>query len=171
VDARCTSYSANTTPYFFSTSSVGVISIAFQGQPSSNVPSGPFEVQSLQPMHSCASTSMRPNGGWSSSGTQYLHSATGQYPMQTGDPAQPVQLSLICANIFGFFFLGVAMPSDIGSILTFTTVPAKVVDMATLCQKGGVLSTQIRTPYHSGSKLSSTLRKIVPSGVLNFVAL
>jgi hypothetical protein len=37
---------------------------------------GPLLVHFLQPMQSAGSTSMRPNGGWSSSGTQYMQSAT-----------------------------------------------------------------------------------------------
>ena len=61
---------------------------------------------------------MWPKGGWSSSGTQYMHSATGQYGTQAGDPAHPVQHSVITASSLGRFFRGVAMPSDIGSILT-----------------------------------------------------
>src|SRR2546428_13573102 len=57
---------------------------------------------------------MRPNGGWSSSGTQNMQSSTGQYSTQAGDPAQPVQHSVITANSFGFFFRGVFYPLERG---------------------------------------------------------
>src|SRR2546427_73804 len=46
--------------------------MASHGHPSRNIPSGPLLVHSLQPIHSRGSTSMRPNGGWSASGTQYM---------------------------------------------------------------------------------------------------
>src|SRR5262249_5239742 len=101
-----------------STSSIGTISMASHGQPSRNAPSGPLLVHFLQPMHSTGSTSMCPKGGWSSSGTQYVQSATGQYGTQAGEPAQPVQHSVMTAISLGRFFRGVAIPSDFGSILT-----------------------------------------------------
>src|SRR5271163_380906 len=94
--------------------------MASQGQPSRNAPSGPLLTHFLQPMQRTGSTSMRPKGAWSSSSTQYMHSATGQYGTQAGDPAQPVQHSVMTASSLGFFFRGVAIPSDIGSL--FTTV-------------------------------------------------
>src|SRR6202022_3737480 len=103
-----------------STSSIGIISIASHGQPSRNAPSGPLLTHFLQPMHKTGSTSMRPNGRWSSSGTQYMQSATGQYGTHAGDPAHPVQHSVMTASSFGFFLRGVVMPSDLGSL--FTTV-------------------------------------------------
>src|SRR5881628_3099048 len=65
---------------------------------------------------------MRPNGGWSSSGTQYMQSATGQYGTQAGEPAQPVQHSVMTASSLGFFFRGVAIPSDFGSLLITVAV-------------------------------------------------
>src|SRR5207244_3616945 len=58
---------------------------------------------------------MRPNGGWSSSGTQNMQSSTGQYSTQAGDPAQPVQHSVMTASSFGFFLRGVSMPFERGS--------------------------------------------------------
>jgi hypothetical protein len=64
---------------------------------------------------------MWPKGGWSSSGTQYMQSATGQYGTQAGEPAQPVQHSVMTASSLGRFLRGVAMPSDLGSILTTAT--------------------------------------------------
>src|SRR5215472_436971 len=46
-----------------------------------------------------------------------MQSATGQYGTQAGEPAQPVQHSVIIANSLGRFLRGVAIPSDFGSIL------------------------------------------------------
>src|SRR5712692_6901390 len=97
---------------------MGTISMASQGQPSRNAPSGPLLTHFLQPMHRNGSTSMRPKGRCSSSGTQYMQSATGQYGTQAGDPAQPVQHSVMIASSLGRFLRGVAMPSDFGSIFT-----------------------------------------------------
>src|SRR5271157_5419144 len=92
--------------------------MASHGQPSRNAPSGPLLVHFLQPMHSTGSTSIRPNGGWSSSGTQYMQSATGQYGTHAGDPAHPVQHSVMTASSLGRFLRGVEIPSDFGSIFT-----------------------------------------------------
>src|SRR5438445_8252157 len=61
------------------------------------------------------SISMRPNGGLSSSGTQNMQSSTGQYSTHAGDPAQPVQHSVITASSLGFFLRAVAMPFERGS--------------------------------------------------------
>src|SRR5882672_9823895 len=109
-------------PITASTSSIATISMASHGQPSRNAPSGPLLVHFLQPMHSTGSTSMRPNGAWSSSGTQYMQSATGQYGTQAGEPAQPVQHSVMIASSLGFFFRGVMIPSDLGSLLITVAV-------------------------------------------------
>src|SRR6185295_6391136 len=97
-------------PCTASQSSVGTISIASQGQPSRKAPSGPLLMHFWQPMQRYGSTSMRPNGGWSSSGTQNMQASMGQYSMQAGEPAQPVQQSVVIARMRGFF-LRVALPS------------------------------------------------------------
>ena len=47
-----------------------------------------------------------------------MQSSTGQYSTQAGEPAQPVQHSVITANSFGFFFRGVKSPLDLGSNLS-----------------------------------------------------
>src|SRR5947209_19100852 len=66
-------------------------------------------------MQRLGSTSMRPKGGWSSSGTQNMQASIGQYSMQAGEPAQPVQQSVVIARILGFFFrVALPSPSDIG---------------------------------------------------------
>src|SRR6516225_1849843 len=71
---------------------------------------------------------MRPNGGWSSSGTQNMQSSTGQYSTQAGEPAHPVQHSVMTANSLGFFLRGVARPLDFGSNLSSSgTMPTAFV--------------------------------------------
>src|SRR5271170_889505 len=116
------------TPTSFSTSTVSTITIASHGQPSRKHPSGPLLTHFLQPIHRMGSTWMRPNGGWSSSGTQNMQSSTGQYSTHAGDPAQPVQHSVMTANSFGFFLRGVSIPFDLGSNLYSSgTIPTALV--------------------------------------------
>src|SRR5579863_164641 len=113
------------TPTSFSTSTVSTITIASHGQPSRKHPSGPLLMHFLQPIHRMGSIWIRPNGGWSSSGTQNMQSSTGQYSTQAGEPAHPVQHSVITANSFGFFFRGVRSPLDLGSnFISSGTIPA-----------------------------------------------
>jgi hypothetical protein len=50
-----------------------------------------------------------------------MQSATGQYGTHAGEPAQPVQHSVMMASSLGRFLRGVAMPSDLGSSLTTAT--------------------------------------------------
>ena len=58
---------------------------------------------------------MRPKGGWSSSGTQNMQASIGQYSMQAGEPAQPVQQSVVIAKILGRFLrAALPSPSDMG---------------------------------------------------------
>jgi hypothetical protein len=67
---------------------------------------------------------MRPNGGLSSSNTQNMQSSTGQYSTHAGDPAQPVQHSVITASSFGFFFRAVEIPLERGSCFNSSgTIP------------------------------------------------
>src|SRR6267142_5039649 len=51
-----------------------------------------------------------------------MQSATGQYSTHAGDPAQPVQHSLITATMCGLRLRCVVVPVDFGSYLT--TVPS-----------------------------------------------
>src|SRR6266403_1036156 len=88
-------------PTSFSTSAMSTMTMASHGQPSRKQPSGPLLRHFLHPMHWRGSIWMRPNGGLSSSGTQNMQSSTGQYSTQAGDPAQPVQHSVITASAFG----------------------------------------------------------------------
>src|ERR1700675_2580060 len=101
------------------------MTIASHGHPSRNAPSGPLLVHFLQPMHRTESTWIRPNGGWSSSGTQNMQSSTGQYSTHAGEPAQPVQHSVMTASSFGFFLRAVVIPLERGSCFCSSgTIPA-----------------------------------------------
>src|SRR5260370_341501 len=102
-------------PTSFSTSAISTMTMASHGQPSRKQPSGPLLRHFLQPMHWMGSIWMRPNGGLSSSGTQNMQSSTGQYSTQAGDPAQPVQHSVITASSLGFFLRAVVIPFERGS--------------------------------------------------------
>jgi hypothetical protein len=44
-----------------------------------------------------------------------MQSSTGQYSTQAGDPAQPVQHSVMTASSLGFFLRGVVKPFERGS--------------------------------------------------------
>src|SRR5271163_1037121 len=102
--------------------------MASQGQPSRKHPSGPLLRHFLQPMQRMGSTAMRPKGLLSSSATQNMQSSTGQYSTQAGEPAHPVQHSVITASSFGFFFLGVVRPLDLGSDFNSSgTMPTALV--------------------------------------------
>src|SRR5580698_7370472 len=119
------------TPTSFSMSVVSTMAMASQGQPSRKQPSGPLLTHFLQPMQRMGSTWMRPKGGWSSSGTQNMQSSMGQYSTQAGEPAQPVQHSVMTANSFGFFLRGVSIPFDRGSHLSSSgTIPTALVSAA-----------------------------------------
>src|SRR6266478_10107223 len=98
------------------------MAMASQGQPSRKQPSGPLLRHFLQPMQRMGSTAMRPKGVLSSSGAQYMQSATGQYSTHAGDPAHPVQHSLMMARMCGLRLRCVVVPVDFGSY--FTTDPA-----------------------------------------------
>src|SRR5579872_1024036 len=116
------------TPTSFSTSTVSTMTIASHGQPSRKHPSGPLLTHFLQPMQRIGSTWIRPKGGLSSSGTQNMQSSTGQYSTHAGEPAQPVQHSVMTASSLGFFFRGVARPFDLGSNFSSSgTIPTALV--------------------------------------------
>src|SRR5579872_3472205 len=115
-------------PTSFSTSTVSTMTMASHGQPSRKQPSGPLLRHFLQPMQRMGSIAMRPNGGWSSSGTQNIQSSTGQYSTQAGEPAHPVQHSVMTASSLGFFLRGVARPLDFGSnFCSSGTIPTALV--------------------------------------------
>src|SRR6266850_5712806 len=56
-----------------------------------------------------------------------MQSATGQYGTQAGEPAQPVQHSVMTASSLGRFLRGVAIPSDFGSILTMAVSMPRIM--------------------------------------------
>ena len=105
---------------------------------------------------------IRPNGGLSSSGTQNMQSSTGQYSTQAGDPAHPVQHSVMTANSFGFFFRGVASPFDFGSNLSSSgTIPTALVAPGAGGMRNYNLSQAgLRTRFLDPSSLSG----VIPSG-------
>src|SRR5882762_9675340 len=112
-------------PTSFSTSAISTMTMASHGQPSRKQPSGPLLRHFLQPMHRMGSIWMRPNGGLSSSGTQNMQSSTGQYSTQAGDPAHPVQHSVMTASSLGFFLRAVVIPFERGSCFSSSgTIPA-----------------------------------------------
>src|SRR5580658_1395894 len=79
-------------------------------------------------MHKIGSTAMRPNGVLSSSATQNMQSSTGQYSTHAGEPAHPVQHSVMTASSFGFFLRGVVRPLDFGShFISSGTIPTALV--------------------------------------------
>src|SRR6267143_2923918 len=120
-------------PTSFSTSAISTMTMASHGQPSRKQPSGPLLRHFLQPMQRIGSIWMRPNGGLSSSGTQNRQSSTGQYSTQAGDPAQPVQHSVITASSFGFFLRAVAIPFERGSNFSSSgTIPGALTTSGVL---------------------------------------
>src|SRR5258708_25723958 len=120
-------------PTSFSTSAVSTMTMASHGQPSRNHPSGPLLRHFLHPIQIMGSIWMRPNRGLSSSGTQNMQSSTGQYSTQAGDPAQPVQHSVITASSFGFFLRAVAIPFERGSCFSSSgTIPGALTTSGAL---------------------------------------
>src|ERR1700684_929620 len=104
------------------------MAMASHGHPSRKQPSGPLLRHFLHPMHRMGSIAILPNGGLSSSGTQNMQSSTGQYSTQAGDPAHPVQHSVITASSFGFFLRAVLRPLDFGShFISSGTMPTALV--------------------------------------------
>src|ERR1700730_6807204 len=111
---------------------------------------------------------MRPNGGWSSSGTQNMQSSTGQYSTHAGDPAQPVQHSVITASSLGFFLRGVDSPFDRGSCFSSRgTIAADLIDPDSPAMAGIILSIQAFEPGPPDSRRQPTTTiDVAPSEVL-----
>src|SRR5215471_13997712 len=79
-----------------------------------------------------------------------MQSSTGQYSTQAGDPAHPVQHSVITANSFGFFFRGVARPLDFGSNLSSSgTIPTALVAPGAAGMEGIITRLRARPEAHS----------------------
>src|SRR5256885_4069906 len=127
-------------PASFSTSAISTMTMASHGQPSRKQPSGPLLRHFLQPMHWMGSIWIRPKGGLSSSDTQNMQSSTGQYSTQAGEPAQPVQHSVMTASSLGFFLRGVVKPLERGSCFSSRgTMPACLVTCVSLAMGGIIL--------------------------------
>src|SRR5258708_2511185 len=136
-------------PTSFSTSAISTITMASHGQPSRKQPSGPLLRHFLQPMHWIGSIWMRPNGGLSSSGTQNMQSSTGQYSTHAGDPAHPVQHSVITASSFGFFLRAVVIPLERGSCFCSSgTIPAVFATSRSAAMSPGYLLNHNRFVTH-----------------------
>src|SRR6266550_6979519 len=100
-------------------------------------------------MHRYGSTSILPNGGWSSSGTQNIQASIGQYSMQAGEPAQPVQQSVVMARMRGFFFrVALPSPSDMGQCFSTMSYMGTVVRI----QKSGFRSQDSEVSSESRSQ-------------------
>src|SRR5271165_5405643 len=57
-----------------------------------------------------------------------MQSSIGQYSTHAGEPAQPVQHSVITASSLGFFLRGVSIPVDLGSHFSSSgTIPTALV--------------------------------------------
>src|ERR1700687_5556044 len=83
-----------------------------------------------------------------------MQSSTGQYSTQAGDPAQPVQHSVMTASSFGFFFRGVRSPLDLGSNLNSSgTIPAGFKESASAGMRPII-------PYPAG--FPSTPNAVIP---------
>src|SRR5579871_472344 len=136
------------TPTRASKSTVGSMTMASHGQPSRNAPSGPLLVHFLHPLHNQGSTMMRPNGWKSGSGTQNMQSSIGQYSTHAGDPAQPVQPSVMTAISLGAFFGLSLRPTDFGRAFSGSTKGSTtVVAIDSLQYNGIVRHNQTGTLY------------------------
>src|SRR5215469_593517 len=66
-----------------------------------------------------------------------MQSSTGQYSTHAGDPAHPVQHSVITASSLGFFLRGVVRPFERGSSLSSSgTIPAAFCAFGPLTMAG-----------------------------------
>src|SRR2546423_10585133 len=63
-----------------------------------------------------------------------MHASMGQYSMHAGEPAQPVQQSVVIASMRGFFLrVALPSPSDIGD--SFSTMSKMLVSAsAVMCE-------------------------------------
>src|SRR5215467_2029619 len=93
-----------------------------------------------------------------------MQSSTGQYSTQAGDPAQPVQHSVITASSFGFFLRGVVMPFERGSCFNSSgTIPGafaasdpvaielNYISGGGLCNPGKIIAFRGETAHDSPS--------------------
>src|SRR5258708_35622813 len=158
-------------PTSFSTSAVSTMTMASHGQPSRKHPSGPLLRHFLHPMQRMGSIWMRPNGGLSSSGTQNMQSSTGQYSTQAGDPAQPVQHSVITASSFGFFLRAVAIPLERGSCVSSSgTIPGAFAASRSAAMSFGNPLSRNHFASHVLRSTSPGSRLALPEASLAFIS-
>src|SRR5580704_8311793 len=70
-----------------------------------------------------------------------MQSSTGQYSTHAGDPAQPVQHSVMTASSFGFFLRGVVSPLERGSCFSSRgTTAADLTASDSVAMAGIILS-------------------------------
>src|ERR1700687_478016 len=70
-----------------------------------------------------------------------MQSSTGQYSTHAGDPAQPVQHSVMTASSFGFFLRGVVSPWERGSCFSSRgTIAADLAASDSVAMAGIILS-------------------------------
>jgi len=100
-----------------------------------------------------------------------MQSATGQYSTHAGEPAHPVQHSVMTASSFGFFLRGVVSPVDLGSNLSSSgTIPAAlfpVVSAGISCsdytEKPTILLREAAPPRARGNKPPQAATFISPA--------
>src|SRR5207248_9090325 len=107
---------------------------------------------------------MRPKGGLSSSGTQNMQSSTGQYSTHAGEPAQPVQHSVMTASSLGFFLRGVSMPADLGSNFSSSGTMPGALDSVPVAIRLGNYTLLTR-----GAMLAKSLLDVVRRKLLAFI--
>jgi len=85
----------------------------------------------------------------------------GQYSTHAGDPAQPVQHSVITASSFGFFLRGVAMPLERGSCFNASdTIPVALTTSGSfaMCSDYAPASIKQRANAETASEYESRSR-------------
>src|SRR5258706_14825227 len=92
-----------------------------------------------------------------------MQASMGQYSMQAGEPAQPVQQSVVIASMRGFF-LRVALPSptDIGSC--FSTMSKMLVSASSvMCETLTYPPCFAQRGFFNGANTSDALNKAAQS--------
>src|SRR5438132_7359875 len=92
-----------------------------------------------------------------------MHASMGQYSMHAGEPAQPVQQSVVIASMRGFF-LRVALPSptDIGEC--FSTMSKMLVSAsAVMCETLTYSQVSLKREVERGQDTSCGLNEAAQS--------
>src|SRR6476646_7754845 len=80
-----------------------------------------------------------------------MQSSTGQYSTHAGEPAQPVQHSVITANSLGFFLRGVERPFERGSCFSSMGTIPEVLTASDCSAMGGLYSRPVFWKEEFGS--------------------